>query len=567
LNWPHFDLRAAASAAGGPCWSRGGPPAFHCIGRGNDLLLEPGPEGDRGWLAVVSRLDPGPRHPPWERLRAIARRLRPLLRHEGPLPDGRRFPGGFAGAIAWEAGRYFDAALDTPPGGNPWDFVFGFWDRVEAGGEGTVTLDLLSVPGTEAAADPGPFAPPDCGGPALFLADPRPDLDAESHHRAVDTIRERIADGIVYQANLTLRLRGVARGVEAAWATWSRLLRDNPAPCAAWMRLPGVVVVGASPEVFLTVDGQGRVLSRPIKGTRPRSPGVPQPTDPARQDLEGSAKDAAELAMIIDLVRNDLSRCCEGVTRTANVVTEAHPTVWHRVGEVEGRLQPGRDIWDLLPATFPPGSCVGAPKIRAALLLRELERSPRFLYTGALGWLGWDGTASFSVTIRTLTVQDGQAELGVGGGIVWDSEPGAEWMEAMAKARALLDAARPGPPLGQRIFKIVRAHERDAWLREGAWLGSEADRRDGFVHLSSGAQVPGTLARHFAGEGPLWLAEIDPALVSGALRWEPSRGGALFPHLHGALPRTAVRAERLVRAEDLSAPPIADEAEAPATRA
>jgi hypothetical protein len=150
--------------------------------------------------------------------------------------------------------------------------------------------------------------------------------------------------------------------------------------------------------------------------------------------------------MILDLVRNDLGRVCVpgSVDRGPRIRAEAHPSVWHLVGDVEGQLAPGRDGWDLIPAAFPPGSCIGAPKLRAMAVLEELERSRRGPYTGAIGWIGLDGTMSLSVAIRTMLFAGGGVEYGVGGGIVYESEAGAEWEEALLKGRALGEALRPG---------------------------------------------------------------------------------------------------------------------------
>ncbi len=439
MTLPYLSLVTGdAPGSTGPWSCQAGPPAVWLLGRGDELFLIAGPAGDRGWLALLTALDPGPPQEPYHRVARIARRLPELVRHEGPAPDGRRFVGGFAGAFAWELGRRFEPTMGGPEPGDPWDFALGLWDRVE-GRRGLLrTMDRLRADGAAPAPEEA-LAEADGTGPALLRGALTPDLDADAHRTAVATIRDLIAAGTIYQANLTLRLRGEASGAEGAWAAWGRLLRQNPSPYAAWMRLPGVTMIGASPEAFLSLDNERRVLSRPIKGTRRRGLDV----DSGRLDLESSAKDAAELAMIIDLVRNDLARSCEPgtITRTDRIVTEAHPTVWHRVGEVEGRLRSNQDAWDLLRGAFPPGSCIGAPKIRAASVLESLERGPRFLYTGAAGWMGWDGSASLSVVIRTILVRGSQVEIGVGGGIVWDSDPQAEWDEAMIKARALVEAA------------------------------------------------------------------------------------------------------------------------------
>jgi len=162
-------------------------------------------------------------------------------------------------------------------------------------------------------------------------------------------------------------------------------------------------------------------------------------------DLLDSTKDRAELSMIVDLVRNDIGRVCVpgSVDRSPHLAAEAHPSVWHLVGDVHGRLAPGRDAFDLLRSSFPPGSCIGAPKIRAMSVLEDLELSRRGPYTGALGWIGADGSMALSVAIRTLVFREGQVSYGVGGGIVFDSCAQSEWREALLKGLALARALRP----------------------------------------------------------------------------------------------------------------------------
>jgi para-aminobenzoate synthetase component 1 len=200
-------------------------------------------------------------------------------------------------------------------------------------------------------------------------------------------------------------------------------------------------VVSASPESFLDLTTSGHVMSRPIKGTAARG-NSPAEDEQLRRALLASTKDRSELSMIVDLVRNDIGRVCSpgSVDRQAELVAEAHPTVWHLVGEARGRLAAGRDSFDLVRAAFPPGSCIGAPKVRAMQELEELELSRRGAYTGALGWMGLDGAAALSVTIRTLCFSDGEVSYGVGGGIVYDSEPASEWEEALLKGRSLARA-------------------------------------------------------------------------------------------------------------------------------
>jgi para-aminobenzoate synthetase component 1 len=201
--------------------------------------------------------------------------------------------------------------------------------------------------------------------------------------------------------------------------------------------------MSASPERFLRLDG-GRVETRPIKGTRPRS------ADPARDaglaaELSASAKDRAENVMIVDLLRNDLSRVCRpgSVRATELLALEAHPTVYHLVSTVTGELAAGCDAFDLLCAAFPGGSITGAPKVRAMEVIAELEPSRRAAYCGSIGYLSVTGDMDTSIVIRTCIATGGRVYFQAGGGIVADSDPAAEYEETLDKARALIESLAP----------------------------------------------------------------------------------------------------------------------------
>ncbi len=418
-------------------------PALWLRGSGNILEVMPGPVGDRGWLRRVCAADPGP-GPSFERLAAIARRLRlpaPILR-AGELSP--RFRGGLAGCFSYDLGRRFETVPDRLGGGLPWEFLVGLYDEVlELDGE---ACHHHALPGGgerlaqlwDAAEEPKLKL--DAGADSR----PLPELTEQEHRERVETIRELIRAGSLYQANLTLRFRAPASHPDAPLATFLRLRRENPSPYGLYQDLPGTSIVSSSPESFLELTSSGHVRSRPIKGTASR--GRPGGEDEAaRQDLLRSAKDRAELSMIVDLVRNDIGRVCTpgSVDRRPHLAAEAHPTVWHLVGDVRGRLAPGRDAFDLLRSSFPPGSCIGAPKIRAMSVLEDLEKSRRGPYTGALGWIGADGSMALSVAIRTLVFREGQVSYGVGGGIVFDSNAESEWQEALLKGLALARALRP----------------------------------------------------------------------------------------------------------------------------
>ncbi len=430
-------------------------PAVWVRGRGTCLELLPGPLGDRGWLARIHSTDPGGEGgEAFDRLAAISRALwpgpaGPTVVTERPVA---RFHGGFAGFFSYDLGRRFEdvpASIAPRPTDVPWDFVVGLYDEVLAVHPRTGERRVHRLPGSLGRLTRTETLLPDL--PRVDgTSRPEPELTQAEHAQAVGIIREQISAGSIYQANLTLRFRAACTHPAAPLTTFARLQREHPAPYAAYCALPGLSLVSTSPECFLALGPDGRVLSRPIKGTRPRGYPHGGTADVAhRLELTESEKDQAELTMIVDLVRNDIGRVAAlgSVSRAPEITCEGHPTVWHLVSEVAARLAPGKDAFDLLRACFPPGSCIGAPKIRAMAVIEGLERSRRGPYTGAIGWLGADGSLGMSVAIRTLVFREGEVTYGVGGGIVYDSDPAAEWEEALLKGRALARALSPADSL------------------------------------------------------------------------------------------------------------------------
>ena len=257
--------------------------------------------------------------------------------------------------------------------------------------------------------------------------------------QSVKRVKEYIAAGDVYQVNLSQRFSTTLE--MDPWDLYLLLRERNPAPYAAYINAGDFQLISSSPECFLTLDPiSRRVVTKPIKGTRPRS------TDPAEdqrlaQELESSAKDMAENIMIVDLERNDLGRVCEfgSVSVPELAMIESYPTVHHLVSTVTGRLRDDCDVVDLLTATFPGGSITGAPKIRAMEIIAELEPVRRGVYTGSIGCLGFDGSVNLNIAIRTAVVKDGMCHFHVGGGIVADSDPEAEYQETLDKGRAFLE--------------------------------------------------------------------------------------------------------------------------------
>jgi para-aminobenzoate synthetase component 1 len=256
--------------------------------------------------------------------------------------------------------------------------------------------------------------------------------------RAVQRAIDYIYAGDVFQVNLAQRLAIPMR--EDPLTTYLRLRRCNPAPMAGYFDLGRRQILSASPERFLRVAGR-EVETRPIKGTRPRT-GEPAADDRAVADLRGSEKDRAENVMIVDLLRNDLSRVCEPASVRVEVLcrVEAYRHVFHLVSTVCGRLRAECGPLDLVRAAFPGGSITGAPKVRAMEIIAELEPTARGAYCGSLGYLGFDGAMDLNILIRTITAADGWLTFGVGGGIVAQSQPEREYDETWQKAQGLLQA-------------------------------------------------------------------------------------------------------------------------------
>jgi len=254
----------------------------------------------------------------------------------------------------------------------------------------------------------------------------------------VNRAKEYIAAGDIYQVNLSQRLE--TRLLLPPLILYKRLRNINPAPFASYLDFKEVVVASSSPERFLKLTGK-QVQTRPIKGTRPRGDD-PARDEVLRQELYNSEKDRAELLMIVDLERNDLGRVCKiGSIKVPELFClETYATVYHLVSTVTGILPEDKDIFDVLQASFPGGSITGAPKIRAMEIIEELEPVKRSIYTGSIGYIGFDGDADLNIVIRTFLIKKDRAYFQVGGGIVADSDPASEYQETLDKARALISA-------------------------------------------------------------------------------------------------------------------------------
>jgi para-aminobenzoate synthetase component 1 len=265
----------------------------------------------------------------------------------------------------------------------------------------------------------------------------------EDYVKAVAKAREYIIAGDIFQVNLSQRFETDL--TVPPYELYQRLRQINPAPFASYLNFDGITVLSASPERFLKVNGD-QVETRPIKGTRPRGKDPSQDALLA-QELLDSIKDRAENVMIVDLERNDIGRVCQygSVKVTELAILETFPTVFHLTSTVVGKLRQGVNRIDLLKATFPGGSITGAPKVRAMEIIDELEPTRRSVYTGAIGYLSFGSNLDLNIVIRTFLIKGNKAYFQLGGAIVYDSEPEAEYQETLVKGKALVQALRLAP--------------------------------------------------------------------------------------------------------------------------
>lgn len=457
------DVRAAASA------SSGAPPTSRVSLLGSapfltfraTRLLERTAQGTlraRVTLADRSGTEHADVDDPFIVLRALLDRyaIPPSEATESALP----LVAGAVGYVGYESGQMLERlpCLPRPSLGMP-DMAFGFHDwilgRTDASehawlsvvGRGPTLEDARRSAGTilDAVRDallsfersgpiPAPSSRPVRSSRATHAHTPR----ASYMHR-IATAKAHIEAGDAFEICLTHALDVPFSG--DPWRLYDELRTQNPSPFSAFLDLPEGAVVSSSPERFVRLDTNGHVESRPIKGTRPRGQ---SPEDDTRiaEELRTSEKDRAENMMIVDLVRNDLGRICRygTVTVPSLCAVERYATVHQLVSTIRGELEEPRDAVDVLTACFPPGSMTGAPKIEAMRILEHLEPIERGVYSGGLGYVDVRGSMDLSVVIRTAIVKDGVARVHVGGAIVSDSEPDAEYEETMHKARALLHA-------------------------------------------------------------------------------------------------------------------------------
>lgn len=380
---------------------------------------------------------------------------------DGPVP----FLGGAVGFLGYELGRHLER-LPPPRAGHPPipEMAIGLYDVVLAFDHQQQRAWLLSSGLPETTAD-ARARRAEARAEAMMarlrsapLAAPAPDWSVtadftpDQPRAAVEASIQRVIDAIyagdIFQANLTQQMRApVPAGLDDL-TLYARLRATSPTPFAAFLRCGAdFAVLSGSPERFLSLSADGRVETRPIKGTRRRA-ADPQADQALAAALQRSVKDRAENLMIVDLMRNDLSRVSVvgSVKVPALCALETFSSVHHLVSVVESRLKPGLGPVDLLTACFPGGSITGAPKIRAMEIIHELEPFPRGVYCGSIAWIGFNGAMDSSIVIRTITRAGETLLAHAGGGIVADSDPADEYEESLVKLapmRRALSGERP----------------------------------------------------------------------------------------------------------------------------
>jgi para-aminobenzoate synthetase len=437
------------------CWLDSGGPAGP-LARRSYLGA---PEGPRGHVLSYRVADgavtlaPGegsavpPATLPGDLFGVLRERLARLPVDPGASPV--EFAGGYLGCLGYAVPGGVPGTPATPAGSGP-DAAFAYVERFLAFDHERRRLYAVAVaaPGERPAAQDwvdravravratGAAPPPARG---ASRSDVRATMGRDGYGAAFRAVRRHLWAGDTYEVNLTFRLAFECTADHAE--LYRHLRRVNPAPFAAFLRLPPVSVLCSSPERFLRVDPDGRVEARPIKGSAPRH------ADPAADALAAAAlarqeKTFAENLMVTDLLRNDLARVCRPgtVAVPALMAVESYPSMHQLVSTVTGVLAPGVDALACVRAAFPGGSMTGAPKLRTMEIIDAVEADPRGLYSGALGFLSLSGHADLNVVIRTIVASGSAMTIGVGGGVVAMSAEAGEYAEARLKAAALLAA-------------------------------------------------------------------------------------------------------------------------------
>ncbi len=390
---------------------------------------------------------------PFDRIENVLARFK--VEEKDNAPD---FTGGAAGFFGYRLLTYCEPSTKLRKSSAPGegDLWLGFYDRVVAFDHRErrvvliVNLDIAQDPAPaldelelEKVVAPGGGAPPaKQSAPRRRGAGVASNFSKEKYINAINRVKKYIEEGDTYQVNISQRFSSDA-DIDPA-SCYLRLRSINPAPFAAYMDIGFAQILSSSPERFIRLC-DGVAQTRPIKGTRPRGD---SPTQDLRLagELETSQKDRAENVMIVDLMRNDLSKVCQrnSVKVTELCAIEQYPTLYHLTSTIEGRLKEGLGGIDLIKNIFPAGSVTGAPKIRAMEIIDELEPDPRGVYCGSIGYLGFSGALDLNVAIRTMILAKNVYSFSAGGGVTYSSIPEDEYQETLDKARALIDAISGG---------------------------------------------------------------------------------------------------------------------------
>ncbi len=389
----------------------------------------------------------------------ITKRLKHWIPHTQTIRGLPPFQGGAAGYFGYDLARNIETLPETAKD-NPDmpDLAVGIYDQVlafdhikeqawiithaknyhDARKKQDYILGLISRPPT----------------PEKFTEtslDWTPDFTQKSYKKQVSKVIDYIKAGDIFQANLSQRFEAKLPKDFDTFAHYCHMRKVNPAPFASYMNCGDITISSASPERFITVKDR-MVETRPIKGTRPRSNDTSQ-DERNRRALEASEKDRAENTMIVDLLRNDLSKTCLSNSVQVNELckTESFAGVHHLVSSIRGTLKKDKTPLELIKNSFPGGSITGAPKIRAMEIIEELEPNRRGPYCGSMAYIGFDNSMDTSILIRTLVYEKNNVSLQVGGGIVADSNPEEEYQETLDKARAIFDSFKPASILKKHL--------------------------------------------------------------------------------------------------------------------
>lgn len=381
----------------------------------------------------------------------VQQHLRAALQQLGPArwPGDLRLPfgAGLVGYLAYDYGRQLESlpCLARHDIALP-DLSFGLYDWSVVSDHQLQRCWLVCHPQVPSAREQALLRQLDSNAAprqAFSLCEPFAAEQGKAQYaEAFARVQDYIHAGDCYQINLAQRFSSRYQGDPLS--AYCALRERSPTPFSAYLEMAGGTLLSLSPERFIEVQN-GRVETRPIKGTRPRG-STPQLDQALAEELQRCEKDRAENLMIVDLLRNDLGRSCEpGSIRVPELFSlESYPNVHHLVSSITGRLRSDSDTIDLLMRAFPGGSITGAPKIRAMQIIEELEPVRRSLYCGSVGYLGCEGQMDFNIAIRSLVCHEGSIYCWGGGGVVADSELDAEYQETLTKVGNLLDALQPG---------------------------------------------------------------------------------------------------------------------------